>query len=119
MSRTHSSNQARLSQARLAHAAPVFAALGDPMRLRVVVRLSSEGPLSITQLTEGTNVTRQAITKHLRVLSDAGLARDRRHGRERIWELDPRRLQIAQAYLDQISHEWDSAISRLKALVEE
>ncbi len=106
MSRTHSP-------------AAVFAALGDPTRLRVIARLCSEGPLSITQLSEGSKVTRQAITKHLHVLSDAGLTRDRRDGRERIWELDPARLQAAQSYLDQISANWDASLARLKQFVEE
>jgi len=99
--------------------AAVFAALGDPTRLRVIARLCSEGPLSITQLSEGSKVTRQAITKHLHVLSGAGLTRDRRDGRERIWELELARLQAAQNYLDQISANWDASLARLKAFVEE
>jgi DNA-binding transcriptional ArsR family regulator len=74
-------------------AAPVFAALGDATRLRLVVRLSVDGPLSIARLSEGAGVTRQAITKHLHALADAGLAQDSRRGRERIWELDPGRLE--------------------------
>jgi DNA-binding transcriptional ArsR family regulator len=74
-------------------AAPVFAALGDTTRLRLVVRLSVDGPLSIARLSEGAGVTRQAITKHLHALADAGLAQDSRRGRERIWELDPGRLE--------------------------
>ena len=114
MSRTHSAAEAALTRA-----APVFAALGDPTRLRVIARLCSEGPLSITQLSEGSKVTRQAITKHLHVLSEAGLTRDRRDGRERIWELEPARLEAAQNYLDQISANWDAALSRLKAFVEQ
>ena len=85
----------------------------------MVARLSREGPLSIAQLSEGSAVTRQAITKHLCVLSDAGLARDRRLGRERIWELEPKSLQLAQKYLDRISGRWDEAIGRLKTMVEE
>lgn len=100
-------------------AAPVFAALGDPTRLRLVGRLSTEGPLSIAQLSEDAGVTRQAVTKHLHSLSDAGLVRGSRSGRERIWELEPKRLERARRYLDQISHEWDSAIARLKAFVED
>lgn len=114
MSRTRSG-----AEAKLAKAAPVFAALGDATRLRVVARLCDAGPLSITQLSEGAKVTRQAITKHLQTLSDAGLVRDHRHGRERIWELEPRRLEIAQTYLDLISERWDAAIRRLKAFVEQ
>ncbi|MGI8401630.1 MAG: ArsR/SmtB family transcription factor [Gemmatimonadaceae bacterium] len=100
-------------------AAPVFAALGDATRLRLVSRLCVDGPLSITRLSEGSTVTRQAITKHLNALAAAGLARGTRHGRERIWELEPRRLRKAQDYLDQISDQWDAAIGRLKAFVEE
>ena len=69
--------------------APVFAALGDPTRLALVNRLSTEGPLSITRLTTGSSISRQAITKHLHVLADARLVRDRREGREHLWELDP------------------------------
>jgi DNA-binding transcriptional ArsR family regulator len=99
-------------------AAPVFAALGDETRIRLVARLSAEGPLSISHLSEGASVTRQAITKHLRAMGDAGLVRDTRHGRERIWELEPKRLEKARRYLDQISTDWDSAINRLKAFVE-
>ena len=100
-------------------AAPVFAALGDETRLALVARLSSEGPLSIRRLTAGTAVTRQAVTKHLNVLATAGLVSDLRRGRERIWELEPRRVQRAQRYLAQISNQWDAALGRLKAFVEE
>ena len=102
----------------LQESAPVFAALGDATRLRVVARLCTEGPLSITRLSEGAGVTRQAITKHLNALADAGLARPSRSGRELIWELEPRRLELARRCLDQISDQWDTALSRLKALVE-
>lgn len=108
-----------LTDAALSEAAPLFAALGDPTRLGVVARLSIDGPLSITHLSDGAKVSRQAISKHLRVLSDAGLVRDRRHGRERIWELEPGRLDAVHDYLDRISSQWDAAIGRLKAFVEE
>jgi DNA-binding transcriptional ArsR family regulator len=114
MFRTRSSAEVRLTKA-----APVFAALGDPTRLRVVARLCAGGPLSITHLSKGAKVTRQAITKHLRTLSDAGLVRDRRHGRERIWELEPKRLEMAHNCLNQISEQWDAAIDRLKAFLED
>ena len=113
-----SSNMSRAHSVKLAEAAPVFAALGDPTRLRVVARLCDDGPLSITQLSEGAEVTRQAITKHLHALADAGLVRDLRYGRERIWELEPKRLDVAHRYLDHISEQWDQAIGRLKAFVE-
>ena len=98
--------------------APLFAALGDETRLRVVSRLSEEGPLSIAKLTEGSNVTRQAVTKHLRVLEDVGLVRGSREGRENVWKLEPRRLAEARAYLDLISREWDETLERLRAFVE-
>ena len=103
----------------LADAAPVFAALGDATRLGVVARLCADGPLSIAKLSEGAGVTRQAITKHLETLAEAGLVRDVRLGRERIWELEPRRLDAARRELDRISEQWDAAIGRLKAFVEE
>ncbi|MGH2584364.1 MAG: ArsR/SmtB family transcription factor [Dehalococcoidia bacterium] len=102
-----------------AQAAPLFAALGDETRLALVARLSAAGPLSITRLTRGSAVTRQAITKHLNVLAGAGLVHDIRRGRERIWELDTDRLDEARRWLDQIEQQWDEALSRLKAFVEE
>jgi DNA-binding transcriptional ArsR family regulator len=100
-------------------AAVLFAALGDATRLRLLGRLSIDGPLSITRLSEGTGVTRQAITKHLYSLGSAGLVRHARRGRERVWELDRKRLQRAKRYLDQISAQWDAAADRLRAFVEE
>lgn len=99
--------------------ASVFAALGDPTRLGLVARLCSGGPLSIARLTESTEVTRQAVTKHLHVLADAGLVRGMRQGRESVWELEPRKLEAARRYLDLISKRWDEALGRLKAAVEE
>lgn len=104
--------------AQLASAAPVFAALGDRTRLRIVARLCDGGPLSITRLTDGTNVSRQAITKHLHALSQAGLVRGRRSGRERLWELREHRLAEARRYLAQISEHWDAALARLRDFVE-
>lgn len=100
-------------------AVPVFAALGDATRLGLIGRLSVDGPLSITRLSEGTGVTRQAITRHLYALGDAGLVRNARRGRERVWELDLKRLEKARSYLDQIAAQWDDAASRLKAFVED
>jgi DNA-binding transcriptional ArsR family regulator len=99
--------------------APIFFALGDETRLGLVSRLSAGGAQSIARLTEGTDVTRQAVTKHLRILSDVGLVRGVRHGRESLWELQPRKLDEARRYLDQISAQWDSAIERLRMFVEE
>ena len=100
-------------------AVPLFAALGDATRLSLLGRLSVEGPVSITRLTEGTGVTRQAITRHLYALGDAGLVRNARRGRERVWELNLKRLQEAKRCLDQIAAQWDAAADRLKAFVEE
>jgi len=107
-----------MSTARKADSAIVFAALGDETRLRLVARLCDEGPMSITRLTTGCGITRQAVTKHLRVMDRAGLVRNRRHGRESVWELERARLVQARRYLDAISKQWDEALERLRALVE-
>ena len=114
MSRNRSAAAAKVTEA-----APVFAALGDATRLRLVARLCADGPLSIARLSEDAGVTRQAITKHLEALATAGLAHASRRGRERIWELDPRRLDKARRSLELISDQWDAAIGRLQALVED
>jgi DNA-binding transcriptional ArsR family regulator len=99
--------------------ASIFAALGDETRLQIVGRLCEEGPMSIVRLTDGTEVSRQAVTKHLHVLEEAGLVRSSRDGRERIWALRTKRLAEVRKYLDQISTQWDEALVRLKAMVEE
>jgi DNA-binding transcriptional ArsR family regulator len=99
--------------------APAFAALGDETRLALVARLCARGPQSIVQLTDEAHVSRQAVTKHLHALSRAGLARSTRDGRHRIWEIQTKRLADARRCLDQISSQWDTAIARLQALVEE
>jgi DNA-binding transcriptional ArsR family regulator len=96
----------------------VFAALGDETRLRLVSRLCDEGPLSIAKLSAGFDVTRQAITKHLHVLADAGVVRGTRDGRESVWELEPHRLAAARRHLDVISKRWDQSLGRLKSFVE-
>ena len=106
------------ASSRLAEAAPVFAALGDATRLQIVLRLCDGGPMSIIRLTEGAQVTRQAVSKHLRALESAGLVRSGRVGRERIWEIETQRLADVRACLDRISEQWDQAIQRLRALVE-
>ena len=103
----------------LSNAAPVFAALGDKTRLRIVSRLCRGGPSSIAELAGGFDVTRQAISKHLRVLADAGLVRDTKLGRERIYELEAEKLELARRCIDEISAKWDEALDRLRALVEE
>jgi DNA-binding transcriptional ArsR family regulator len=104
---------------RLQDSAPIFAALGDETRLRLVRRLCSDGPTSIARLSDGFDVTRQAVTKHLRVMQDAGLVREERHGRESVWQLEPARLDDARASLDAISAQWDAAIERLRRFVED
>ena len=108
----------RSEAAALSDVAPVFAALGDPTRLRIIARLCSDGPLSITRLSESAPVTRQAITKHLQALSEAGLLRDTRVGREHLWAFEPKRLEQARQCLEQISAQWDAALERLQAHVE-
>jgi DNA-binding transcriptional ArsR family regulator len=100
-------------------AIPVFAALGDEQRLALVRRLSAGGPASLSRLSEGAGITRQGVSKHLRVLASAGLVRSTRRGREQIWALAPARMAAAQRALDAISVEWDASIARLRAFVEE
>ncbi len=102
----------------LQRSAPIFAALGDPTRLRLVAALCAGGALSIAQLTAGTAVTGQAVTKHLEVLAGAGIVHDIRHGRERLWELQPSRIDEARRSLEAIAAQWDQALARLKSFVE-
>ena len=102
-----------MKRAPLAGAAPLFAALGDATRMDLVARLSSGGPQSIARLAHGSPITRQAVTKHLVVLADAGLVRSERRGRERHWQLEPGALDIARRYLDHVSQQWDDRLSAL------
>lgn len=104
---------------RLPGDAPLFAALGDQTRLAILVRLGEQGPQSATRLAEEVDVSRQAVTKHLKILEAAGLADNRRRGRERIWELRPDPLQRIGHDLQRISRRWDMALERLRAMVEE
>jgi DNA-binding transcriptional ArsR family regulator len=99
--------------------APVFAALGDETRLALLGKLSGGGARSISELTQGTTVTRQAITKHLRVLEGAGLVRGVRRGRESLFQLEPKPLEEARQTLERLSREWDETLARLKAFVED
>jgi DNA-binding transcriptional ArsR family regulator len=96
----------------------VFAALGDATRLDLVLRLSGGGPMSITRLSEGSGVTRQAITKHLHVLADAGLVRGARAGRDHVWQMETTRLDDVRRWLAHIEGQWDEALSRLKTSLE-
>lgn len=106
------------AKAALAGSASVFAALGDKTRLRLVSRLCDDGPMSIASLTAPFTITRQAITKHLRVMEEAGLASCTQHGRESVWQLEQKRLEEALRYLRVISAQWDEALGRLKRFVE-
>jgi len=99
--------------------APVFAALGDPIRLSLVTKLLGGTPHSISELTEGTRVTRQAITKHLRVLENVGVVHKVRQGRESRYALDSKPLESLRDYLAVIAEQWDEALASLKSFVEE
>ena len=99
--------------------ASVFAALGDETRLAVLAKLCNGQPQSISRLTAGTNLSRQAVTKHLRVLANAGVVRGVRSGRESLFELEPRPIEEVRNYLDQVSKQWDDALARLKSHVED
>lgn len=99
----------------LAH---VFAALGDPTRLKLVAVLCAGGAFSIAQLTAGTDISRQGVTKHLQVLADAGVVRDVKRGRERVWQLEPQQIAAAKQALEEIGREWEMALGRLKVFVE-
>jgi DNA-binding transcriptional ArsR family regulator len=96
----------------------VFAALGDQTRLSLVAELSSGQPRSIAQLTKRSKLTRQAITKHLRVLERVAIVHSVRSGRENLFELHPQTIQGAKKYLDLVSEQWDNALARLKSFVE-
>jgi len=103
---------------RTANAHDLFAALGDETRLRLVSRLSS-GPSSIAGLTDGEKMSRQAITKHLRVLEGAGLVKTEKHGRESIVRLELARFDDARKWLDVIERQWEQALGRLRKFVED
>jgi DNA-binding transcriptional ArsR family regulator len=106
------------AETRAQAAAPLFAALGDETRLQILMRLSASGPESIAQMSAKAAVSRQALTKHLRVLSDAGFVVGERRGREHIWRLQPRRFRDVHAHLERISKQWDEALERLRAFVD-
>lgn len=99
--------------------APVFAALGDGTRLSLVAKLCAGQPCSISQLTQGSRLTRQAITKHLRVLERVGIVHSVRRGRESRFQFDPEPIEGVRQYLDFVSEQWDQALSRLKSFVED
>ena len=111
-----SSARARASAPR--DPAPVFAALGDPTRLSLLRKLSVGGRRSIANLSADTDLTRQAVTKHLHVLEAAGLVSSERVGRESRYAFEARTIDEARAYLDGVSAQWEDALGRLKAFVE-
>ena len=113
------SDKRRSGSAALKMHASVFAALGDETRLSVLARLSRGEPQSIARLTAGTKLTRQAVTKHLRVLEGAGVVRSVRVGRESLFELEPQPIQEVRQYLDEVSRQWDDALARLRSHLEE
>lgn len=96
----------------------VFAALGDRTRLLLIGKLSGGQSRSISHLTRGSRLTRQAITKHLRVLESAGIVHSVRVGRESLFVLDPAPVLEMKDYLDFVSKQWDQALARLKTFVE-
>ncbi|BDB28150.1 transcriptional regulator [Cupriavidus sp. TA19] len=102
----------------LQQSAAVFAALGDETRLRLVAALCAGGAMSIAQLTAGSAMTRQAVTKHLQVLSQAGLVRDSKAGRERLWMFEPAQVEAARRSLEAIGRQWEFALGKLKLAVE-
>lgn len=106
-------------QRKFRETAPLFAALGDSTRLGLLLKLGDHGTLSITHLAEGLPLTRQAIRKHLRVLEEAGLIRGVRRGRENLFQVEPRPLKEVRRSLEEISLQWDRALERLKAFVED
>lgn len=95
--------------------APIFAALGDPTRLQLVDRLGRRGPASISALTRGTAMSRQAVTKHLRVLADAGLVADTRQGREHVWALRAAPLREVAEWVEQYRAQWEERLDRLES----
>ncbi|HZQ24762.1 MAG TPA: metalloregulator ArsR/SmtB family transcription factor [Terriglobales bacterium] len=113
------SRKSRSSKPRPQSRAPVFAALGDDTRLQLLAKLAAGQPYSISQLAQGSRLTRQAITKHLRVLENAGVVRCARAGRESRFQLNPQPIEDMKQYLDFVSRQWDDALGRLKSFVED
>jgi DNA-binding transcriptional ArsR family regulator len=97
----------------------VMAALGDETRLSIISKLTNGKRQSISHLTAGTNLTRQAVTKHLHVLENAGIVRSIRAGRENQFELEPKPIEDVREYLEYVSKQWDNAVARLKSFVED
>ena len=113
------SNPTQLERNNLTRFSPIFAALGDVTRLQLVHRLGEGGPRSIAQLASGLNISHQGVTKHLRVLENSGLIQAQRVGRERQYSCAPNVLKEARNYLDNIGDQWEGALLRLQAFVED
>ena len=96
----------------------VFFALGDKTRLQLIAVVCAGGAFSIAQLTANTDVTRQAVTRHLQMLADAGLVKDVKVGRERLWQFEPGAMEEARRSLETIGRQWDQALGKLKASLE-
>jgi DNA-binding transcriptional ArsR family regulator len=107
-----------LKESAVRGSAPVFAALGDETRLKMIAVLCAGGAMSIAQLTAGTDITRQAVTKHLLVLAEAGLVKDVKVGRERLWQFEPGQIEEARRSLELIAQQWDHALLKLKRNLE-
>lgn len=118
MSRRRKETSCIVSRAAALDHAPVFAALGDGTRLLLLGKLSAGQPRSITELAADSTLTRQAITKHLRVLENAGLVSGERRGREILFQFTPEPIQEATEYLEHVSLQWDRTLQRLRLLVE-
>ena len=99
--------------------APLFAALGDETRLSLVARLCRRGHQSISQLTRGTELTRQAVTKHLHVLERVGLVKSAHNGRQTFYELDAAPIETMTEYLELVAAQWDKKLANLKGFLGE
>lgn len=111
--------KARDASTQVTTTAAVFAALGDPIRLTLVALLCANGPLPTIRLKQATSVSRQAVTKHLQILEETGIVTSERAGRDRLWQIEKKRLRDVRSYLDRISARWDATLERLRKFVED
>ena len=99
--------------------ATVFRALGDPVRLEMVKRLSAGAPFTISSIAEGFDISRQGVRKHLQVLADANLVKLKPMGRDVFVQLSPENLEKAKAFIAQLEKDWDVRLHSLKRFVED
>lgn len=111
--------KARDASTQVTTTAAVFAALGDPIRLALVALLCANGPLPTIRLKQATSVSRQAVTKHMQILEETGIVTSERAGRDRLWQIEKKRLRDVRSYLDRISARWDATLERLRKFVED